>query len=188
MGFLNKVLFKIKQREILVRDLISLLLLLFISTVVVIALLRVTGVIEEPKENGESEIEDIDYHPVTDIVDEDIDDDFNDEDKIREQVKELTPCELSEINLINVDELLASGDLCSEPWFEELNNYITRLEIQNDELEKQEGTQEIVKVQKKLIARLKAFKKKQNDTTIDKLEEVVTEYQEVSTTVCTGGK
>jgi len=187
MGFLNKVLFKIKQREILVRDLISLLLLLFIIFVVVIALLRVSGVIEETKDEETSFVdEEIEYHPITDVIEEDIKFE-KDEDTIREQANTLSPCVISEINLIRIDELLLSSDLCSEPWFEELDAYITRLEIQNEELKKQEGTKEMVNVQKKLIARLKAFKKKQNDTTIDKLEEVVNAYQDVSTTICTGG-
>ena len=176
---LDKRVCKIKEREILVRDVISLLLVLFIGFVIVLAILRGTGIIKEPKE---SEIGEVEYAPITNIEDDLKKEE--EEEHIRNQARTLTPCELSEMNLDDVDRLLASSDLCNAAWYEALDMYIKRLEIQNEELAKREGSQEIVGVQKKLIARLKGFEKRQNETIVDKLEEVVKEYREVATQVC----
>ena len=84
-------------------------------------------------------------------------------------------------NVNDIIELLNSADLCSERWYKDVDDYISRLEEQNELLKDKSSSEykEVYEVQVKLLEKVKSFREKQDEKTIKELEEVVNEYKEM---------
>lgn len=86
-------------------------------------------------------------------------------------------CKFTNNNLSDLNDLLKRSDLCSTTWFNDLDNYITRLKEQNDLIKNKPGYKDIYKIQDKLVNKLEEFKEKQTNQIIDELEIIIKEYQ-----------
>lgn len=91
-------------------------------------------------------------------------------------------CNLTGNNLTNLDKLLARADLCSEQWYEDVDDYIKGLEGQNELLKnkKDKQSKKIYDSQTKLLQAVKDFKENQNVETIAALEIQVKDYKEIN--------
>lgn len=99
-------------------------------------------------------------------------------------------CGYTSRNLKDLNDLLKRGDFCLDNWFEDLDDYIIRLEDQNNLLKKKSNSKDkkVYKLQVTLLNQLKNLKENQDESTIEKLEEIVEAYQVFSKQECKRGK
>ncbi|MDF9837548.1 hypothetical protein [Breznakia sp. PFB2-8] len=104
--------------------------------------------------------------------------------KIEDAVSDI--CKFPKQNAKDLTALLSSGDLCSEAWFEDVDDFIERLEVQNKALKKNHSKQAeaLYKKQAELVKCLKAFRKDQSKKTIDALEKAFKAYQKQAKKGC----
>lgn len=97
-------------------------------------------------------------------------------------------CVFTNENIFDLNQLLQRADLCSEDWFDDLDDYISRLEGQNYYLSKKENKdhQTVYQLQKDLVKKLKALKQKQSKEHIDTLETTFQEYKKNYEDKCIG--
>jgi|GEM_PF-1152251 len=97
-------------------------------------------------------------------------------------------CSFSKHNLNALQVLLERSDLCSEQWFNDYQDYMSRLKEQNELLKPMESksAKEIYSVQLKLLEALENFYNQQNETHLNQLKEKVEAYQEMYHGLCKG--
>lgn len=110
------------------------------------------------------------------------------EKKKEEKIENICTFTNENINILN--QLMSRVDLCSEDWFKDLNDYITRLEDQNKYLEKKNKKEfeTVLSYQKEFLKDLEGFKDNQDDTTIDKMEKSFKEYKKLYDGKCMKGE
>ena len=97
-------------------------------------------------------------------------------------------CVFPKRNLHALQDLLERSDLCSERWFVDCDDYIHRLQQQNDRLETMKGSrsQELYGVQKAVVEALTTFYKEQSDMNLQQLQDTVERYQKQYQGICKG--
>lgn len=106
------------------------------------------------------------------------------QEKIEDAVSD--GCKFPKQNIKDLNDLLSSGDLCSERWFEDVDAFIQRLEDQNKALKKTSGEQSkaLYEKQKTLIKQLKAFRQEQSEANVNDLERAFKAYQKQAKKGC----
>lgn len=88
-------------------------------------------------------------------------------------------CTLMNENLNDLDRLLSRADICSSQWFDDVEDYITRLQDQNrilKEKDKQDA-QEVLNLQTDIEKQLLKFKKYQKTKDVEDLQKAVRQYK-----------
>lgn len=103
-------------------------------------------------------------------------------DEVREMKEEKIEniCVLANENANDLNTLFSRADLCSDVWFGDLDDYIKRLEEQNQFLEKKndEVSQNVYKDQQEILEALISFKDNQTEQTVTQLETLAKAYRE----------
>ena len=89
-------------------------------------------------------------------------------------------CPLTNNNIRDFEQLLSRADLCSEGWYQDLENYIEGLQDQNKYLEKRKKSngKKILKAQTTFLKELNKFYDVKNIASIEKLQNAYDSYAE----------
>ena len=112
----------------------------------------------------------------------------NTEKKKEEKIEDL--CTMMNENLNDLDRLLSRADICSSKWFDDVEDYIMRLQDQNRILKekKNKDAQEVLKLQTDIEKQLQKFKKDQKTKDVDDLQKTVKQYKKQYDNSCAFGK
>lgn len=160
---MNKIIFKCSYFTIRVKELLILLVLF----ILLFFTLQSCNVKEKKKQEAEKQ-----------------------EITKRKEEKIVNICDFTNQNINNLNQLLSRVDLCSQEWFKDFDDYIVRIEEQNSYLEKKEESEykEVMKYQIDMVKKLKGFKQKQGEESIEELEKSLTNYKNMYDEKCGKGK
>jgi hypothetical protein len=97
-------------------------------------------------------------------------------------------CTFSKDNVNRLYDLLERSDLCSDDWFSDYDDYITRISEENELLVDIESKnhQRLYEIQVKLLEAMKDFRSEQSEENITELQEVVSDYDALYRNICKG--
>ncbi len=91
-------------------------------------------------------------------------------------------------NIQSLTKLLNDSNICSEQWYQDVDDFILGLQEQNELLKKNDESkhQQLIFYHEQLITNLQAFKGNQTSQVIDDLENIFLEYIDYYKTVYGG--
>lgn len=109
------------------------------------------------------------------------------EDKKREDAIS-DVCGVSKSNINELENLLSRSDLCSDDWYNDLEDYVSRLKDQNKVLKAKKGekNENLYKLQNNIIEALESFVQQQDVKAVNKLQDKVKEYKKYYDKNCEG--
>lgn len=112
------------------------------------------------------------------------------ETEIKKEEKIVNICDFTNENIKDLNTLLSRVDLCSEEWFKDYDDYIARIEDQNNYLKRKKEAEykEVLDKQQEILSDLKKFKNKQNEKNMEELEKSITNYKNLYDEKCGKGK